>query len=401
MTAVLCRIFGLYNSGIIEDIVQETFIAALKTWPVKGVPENAPAWLMQVAKNKTLNVIKKRKKLSQWSQNMQVGEEHIERLFLDGEIRDSQLRVLVACCYPEIPVKVQIMLTLKIIGGFHNKEIAGALLMTEAAVKKAIYRAKKEVQVLHDGSTIPGTREAINRVDTIYRVIYLMFNEGYKSNYKDTPVDEDLCFEAIRLAHLLLKIEELNHGECHALLSLMYFGMARFPARTREGILLVDLKEQNRQHWNQQYIQAGFHHLRKSRVSTRLSKYHLESTIASLHCSAASFDETDWETIVGCYEKLLHIEGTPLIRINYAIALGKAKSPQEGILVLDKIDTRLSKNELSLLHAARGELQADMGHYAAARSYYQVACDMAVSEADKAFLREKMEECNRKDISPN
>lgn len=402
MTAVLTRIFGFKNSNLIEDIVQETFLSAMKTWPLKGSPDNPSAWLMQVAKNKTLNALRERKKMSVWNPNNQQEADHIGRLFLDHEIQDSQMRMLFACCYPQLAQRVQIMVTLKTLSGFSNEEIASALLMSSTAVKKAIYRAKKEMQVYyHDGIPVPDVNLAKKRLETVYTILYLMFNEGYKRSYNDHVISEDLCFEAVRLTILILDIKGVNHGKTHALLSLMYFSMARFPARRDGSGRMVDLKFQDRLLWDKNSINAGFYHLKISRESTALSKYHLESGIASLHCSAASYEKTNWKGILDYYEKLKKLENSEVIRLNYAIVLSKVKGAAAGLKALDQVEPDTTKEKQFLFLAARADMNAELKNYEIAKSYYQVAFDMAHSKADKNFLRSKIEECNRHNLSDN
>lgn len=401
MTAILTRIFGFGHSRLIEDIVQETFLAALKTWPLKGKPDNPSAWLMQVAKNKAINAVKQKNRLQKWSPEVVQEYEQIDRLFLDHEIKDSQLRMLFACCYPELPQKIQIMLMLKTMSGFSNAEIASALLMKPGAVKKAIYRAKKEIQALYNRISAPAIDEAKGRLEPVYTVLYLMFSEGYKRSYKNEIINKDLCFEAVRLATLLLDIPDVNHGKTHALLSLMYFSMARFPAREGNEGEIIDLKFQDRSLWDKNSINAGFHHLQLSRESKSLSRFHLESSIASVHCLAASFEETDWENILFYYRKLLQIEDSVITQLNFAIALSKVEGADVGLEALDKINLHSSKTKEFMLYAARAEMNTELGNYEIAKSYYQVACDMANSNADKNYLHSKMEECDRKNLSKN
>ncbi len=400
MTAILTRIFGFQHSDLIEDIVQETFLSALKTWPLKGQPDNPSAWLMQVAKNKAINTIKRDNRLQKWTPEIEEDVDRIDRLFLDHEIKDSQLRMLFACCYPELHQKQQIMLMLKTMCGFSNTEIGYVLLMSPAAVKKAIYRAKKKVQTFYNSITVPVINEARQRLETVYMAIYLMFTEGYKRSYEDQVISEDICFEAARLATLLLDIPEVNHGKTHALLSLIFFNMARFPARVGSKGEIIDLKLQDRSLWNQKSIDAGFHHLQLSRESSSLSRFHLESSIASIHCSATRYEETDWERILYCYRRLLQLVDSGIIRLNLAIVLGKVEGPEAGLQALEEVELA-SKHMDFMIHAAKADMHAELGKYEMAKSHYLVACDMAHSKADKHYLRSKIEECDRKNISDN
>lgn len=368
---------------------------------MKGQPDNPSAWLMQVAKNKAINAIKKRNRLGSLTMDSMPQVDQIDRLFLDHEIKDSQLRMLFTCCYPDLSQKNQIILMLKTLCGFSNAEISSALLMTPEAVKKALYRSKSEIHSKYQGISVPAIDIAKERLDTIYTVIYLMFSEGYKRSYDDQLISEDLCFEAVRLATLLLNITDVNHGKTHALLSLIYFNIARFPARIGNNGEIIDLKVQDRRLWDKNCLNAGFHHLKQSRQSDSLSKFHLESFIASLHCSVDSFEGTDWGSILYAYQKLMKLDDSEIIRLNAAIALGKVEGPQAGLAALEKIDLQSVKDKKYMIYAAKAELYMEMKLFDKAKSHYQVAADLAGSNADKKYLKSKIEECNRNNISLN
>lgn len=401
MTAILTRIFGFRHSNLVDDIIQETFLSALKTWPLKGQPDNPSAWLMQVAKNKANNTIKRKSKLAELDIKDLQDTDQISHLFLDHEIRDSQLRLLFACCYPELPEKTQILFMLKTLCGFSNTEIASALIMSPEAVKKSVYRAKKDIQANYDSISLPAVYSVWKKVDTVYTVIYLMFTEGYKRSTEVSIINEDLCFEAARLAKLLLDIPDLNHGKTHALLSLIYFGMSRFPARKSNLGQIIDLEQQDRSLWDKKYLNAGIHHLRQSRQSKTMSKYHLESTIASLHCSAKSFEQTDWKAIVSLYRKLLEWEDTAIVQMNYAIALARVEGAETALRALNEIDLQSLRDKQYLFYAAKADMHKELQMYEKAKSYYQVALDLALPKEDKDFLQSKMEACDRKNISKN
>jgi RNA polymerase sigma-70 factor (ECF subfamily) len=402
MTAILIRLFGFKNAELAEDIVQETFISALKSWPIKGEPYNPSAWLMQVAKNKAINVLKREQRIQ--SKAFVVAstfvEEDISELFSGREITDSQLRMLFTCCYEEIQPREQIMLILNTLGGLNNAEIGYALFLSSAAVKKAIYRAKEKVRGRHQKLPEISKNDIKERSGTVLQAIYLIFNEGYRTSLSDAIVNEDLCFTALRLAQLMLNLDGINVGEVHALLSLMYFNIARFPARN-EGNEIINLKEQDRSKWDKKLINRGFYHFKKSRSGNQLTTLHLESSIASLHCSANSFKETNWEMISICYKKLLDMSDSSMIRINYAIAVSYWKGSQTGLQLLDDFDLPLPKQKRFYLSAAKGEMNARLRNFSLAKSYYQVAADQANTKVDINYLQKKIEECDRKSFSKN
>ncbi|GAB5410096.1 MAG: sigma-70 family RNA polymerase sigma factor [Balneolaceae bacterium] len=402
MTAILTRIFGFHNAGLIEDIIQETFLSAIKTWRMKGEPENPEAWLMLVAKNKIINELNRLKRHQEKREyvHYEMAYDQIEDLFLDHEIKDSQLRLLFACCHPDLKIRAQIMLTLKTLSGFGDKEIASALLMNPSAVKKGIYRAREQLKAKHDHVGIPFLPEASERIETVITIIYLMFNEGYKTTSGKEAINEELCYEAIRLALLLLETTYSDKGKINALLSLMYLTLARFPSRLDSEGELIEIGVQDRSKWDKELISIGFSYLKKSRSSTSLSQYHLESTIASIHCTASSFEETDWVAILYCYEKLLEMSGSFIVRFNHAIALGWAKGFELGLLKLKELE-KTSKKKRSLLYSGIAEMNMQLRIYEVARSYYQVALDLAESSSDELFIMKKIAECDTKNINSN
>lgn len=403
MFSILIRLFGFDNSSLIEDIIQETFLAAMKTWSIKGVPEQPEAWLMQVSKNKLINDLKKRSNRIRLNEQFagEKLEEKVDELFLDKEIKDSQLRALFACCNPVLNKKEQIMLTLKILSGFNNSEIANALLSSPGAVKKAIYRAKKSLQEQDIDLNAPFIHEIKDRINTIHTIIYLIFNEGYKQTSGNSVINEDLCFEASRLAVLVSSIAGDHQPESYALLALIYFSMARFPARINANGEMIELETQDRSLWDKEMIYVATSLLAKSRNTKRISAYHLEATISSIHCMAKNFDATDWESITMCYQNLITIDNNPVAQINYAIALSKWKGPESGLNKLEEIEEKTSKPIKHLFYTAKAAMLFDNKQYGKAKSYYQVAYDLSKNEMDKKFLSKKIQLCDREGLNMN
>jgi RNA polymerase sigma-70 factor (ECF subfamily) len=403
MFSILIRLFGFDNSSLIEDIIQETFLAAMKTWSIKGVPEQPEAWLMQVSKNKLINELKKRNNRTRLNEQFagEKLEEKVDELFLDKEIKDSQLRALFACCNPFLNKKEQIMLTLKILSGFNDSEIANALLSSSEAVKKAIYRAKKSLQEQEIDLNAPFIHEIKDRIETIHTIIYLIFNEGYKQTSGNSVINEDLCFEASRLAVLVSSIDGDHQPESYALLALIYFSMARFPARLNTNGEMIELETQDRSLWDKEMIYAATSLLAKSRNTKRISAYHLEATISSIHCMAKNFDATDWESITMCYKNLITIDNNPVAQINYAIALSKWKGPESGLNKLEEIEEKTSKPIKHLFYTAKAAMLFDNKQYGKAKSYYQVAYDLSKNEMDKKFLSKKIQLCDREGLNMN
>ena len=408
LNAILTRIFGFEHAELVEDIVQETFLTALRRWPHHSVPDNPPAWLMRVAKNKTLNALERKGRSialdTQKESTLPVStdaEPDLDRLFLDHEIRDSQLRVLLACCNPSLPVKAQIILTLKTLSGFSIKEISAGLLMKQGAVKKALYRARKSIRNEELALDIPFLAQVPERMDAVHTALYLMFNEGYKRTEGDELIKESLCYEAARLVRLLAETLPEGRPESYALLALFCFNSARFDSRLNEEGEIVDLKVQDRSLWDREMIRNGFYYLSKARQSDRLSSYHLEAGISSVHCAASAWEQTDWESILFYYDKLLEITSSPVVRINRAIALSNLKGPEAALEALTNMEVELPTDDYHFFHATKADLHFRMNNVELARSYYQVAMDLTDSKPEKRFLAKKMDRCTTGKINTN
>lgn len=405
INAVLIRLFGFARAELAEDIIQDTFYTALKTWSYNDIPDNPSAWLMQVAKNKTLNVLKREQKKESYRTGNDRAETSIDELFLDHEIRDSQLRILFTCCHPSLSEKARIILTLKTLCGFSYAEIAGGLLMTESAVKKSLYRSRQVIRGVLDQPEIPLKKEAQGRVEEARTVLYLMFNEGYKTTRGHKLIREELCIEAARLAKLLLEMVPSNNerGHTNALLALFHFNLARFEARIDNNGDIIDLGRQNRDRWSRPLINTGFQYLKKSRSAAKPGRYHLEAAIASVHCSAKSLEDTDWTTILGYYDRLLKLMDSPILAINRAIVLSYCGNIKDGLDALEEIKNEWAEPPRAAFqyYASKADMYRRKGDHETARSYYRVSLDYTDSVPQRKFIRKKIQECDRKNISEN
>ena len=403
MSSVLIRIFGFQPLELIEDIIQETFLTALKQWGMKGVPDNPEAWLMLVAKNKIINELKRRKKVSRANDEAftEQQQQHIDELFLDHEIEDSQLKIVVACCIPDLDPKTRIMFILKYVAGFGDKEISRALLMKPETIKKRVYRARKKLSKKEFRLDDITKNDITERLDPVLQVLYLMFNEGYKKTIGDDLLDEDLCFEAIRITKILTGDSVVDTGKVHALLSLMFFHVSRFPSRINNIGGLVDLRSQDRSLWNKELIDAGLLHLMFSRESNELSKYHLLSTILAIHSTAPAFEFTDWENIITCYDRLLTVEDSFPVRLNRVIAISWQSGAEEGLKELSGLKESIPEGYSLYFYAAKAEMFERLKNYQRARSYYEVARDFAIHSKDQEYLNSKISTCDTLNIHSN
>lgn len=396
MIAALVRLFGFEHVNLAEDVVQDTFITAYQQWHFAALPEQPEAWLMTVARNKAINAVKRGARIKNFDPSLFLGEEadatgrYIDAAFAEKEITDSQLQLLFLCCHPQLPEKSQLILTLQVLCGFSLDEIANALFMQKEAVKKALYRAKEDIREkgLHTHTNFILFSE--QRTTLVLQVLYLMFNEGYKTTSDAELINTDLCYEAIRLCKLLLQIKD--NTEADALMALMFFCIARFPSRQDEQGAIVLLEDQDRSLWKQEFIREGFCYLELSRRSDRLSRYHLEAGIAAAHCTAPSYNETDWQKIIFYYDQLLLLQYSPVICIHKAFAIAAAHGPEAGLQLLGQVkDAAL--DQYYLYHAGKGSLLYKIGAYADARACFEAALIHTRSSANQSFLSKQIQNC--------
>lgn len=391
MTAVLCRLFGLNQMEQVEDIVQDTFEAALSKWRFSGIPDNPSGWLMQVAKNKALNALKRERRIQSCSvlEHVQLPDTSFENQFnillSSEEIKDCQLRLLFSCCHPCLSLKNQITLTLHTLCGFGIPEIANALFTREETVRKALARSKKILRESTNTSYEVADTKLHKPSKAVLTILYLMFNEGYKTTRGKKAVNNDLCFEAIRLAKLLD-----GDVETEALLSLMFFNLSRFPARISAPHEYLTLDEQDRSQWDRVFIEEGYYYLKKATRYKTITRFHIEAIIASLHCSASTFEETDWKKIAYLYRLLEAIEpSSPLVKLNRIIAESYIPTTR-SIEELDELETHPSLKDGFLIQAAKGDVYRRRGYNHEALKAYKRAFDRAISPFDRRFLEKRI-----------
>ncbi len=398
MVAVFVNMFGLSHVDKAEDIVQETLLAALETWKLKGIPEMPKAWLYRVAKNKLLNLLDREKYFAetvvQKCKQQLVPTDQLEMadIFLDEEIEDAQLRMMFACCHPALPAELQLILILKTLCGLSVKEIAVALLCNEDTIAKRLYRAKEKIKTEKLNLDVPTGNALNDRLDIVLKAIYLLFNEAYKSATTETILRKDLCDEALRLCALLINRPVKSEGyalpKINALMALLCFLVARFESRIDATGAIVLLAEQDRTLWNRFLIQQGYHYFKESSTGNHLSEYHIESAIASYHVSAKDFTSTNWQAIYFCYNLLYDIQPTSIVAFNRAIAKGYAENATAGIMALLAID---ELNQSHFYHTALGDFYAKNKQLTKAKAAYTLALQFVVLQAERKVIQRKLE----------
>lgn len=397
MVAVLTRIFGLHNLELAEDVVQEAFLKAMTGWKTGQMPDNPSAWLMQTARNKAIDIIRKQQYAGRYSRELlyqfRDAEASVTQFFHEEEIADSQLRMIFACAHPAMKEEDQIALTLKTISGFSSQEIAKSLLTSEQVIQKRLYRAKEFIRANNIQFNIPTGKELEQRLDTVHAVLYLIFNEGYNSMKADEIIRKDLCAEAMRLCKLLTEHKRCSQPATFALLSLMCFHAARFESRLNENNELVLLQQQDRSTWNKELINIGHAYLDRSSSGPDLSVYHIESAIAAEHCMAPAFQHTNWERMLQLYDLLMKAKPSATVQLNRAVViaeLGDITAAIESILSIEKIDQLIATHYI--YSAVLGDLYKRLSDSVKANEYLQQAHDLTSSSAEKKLIREKIEQ---------
>jgi len=309
----------------------------------------------------------------------------------DGEsIEDDRLRLVFTCCHPALSPDAQVALTLREVCGLTTEEIAQAFLSAAPALAQRIVRAKAKIRDARIPYQVPAPEELAERLDSVLRVVYLVFNEGYSASSGEFLTRVDLSSEAIRLGRLL--VELLPEPEAIGLLALMILQESRRSARASPTGELILLADQDRSLWNRDQIAEGSALVERALASRRLGPYALQAAIAAVHAEAASADATDWREIVGLYDLLLRAEPSPVVELNRAVAVAMRDGPAAGLKLVDAILARGDLQDYRLAHAARADLCRRLGETAQARASYERALALTRQEPERRFLERRLHE---------
>ncbi|MCF8323758.1 MAG: sigma-70 family RNA polymerase sigma factor [Leadbetterella sp.] len=350
ISAVLNKHFGLNHMEIAEDIVADTFLSALETWPYKGIPENPKAWLYVVAKNKTKNYITR---TNNFENNISLkifqNPEILTEIDLsERNISDSQLQMLFAICHPSISKESQIALALKILCGFGIEEIATAFLTNKETINKRLFRAKEKLKSEKIKIEFPSENKVLERIDTVLLTLYLLFNEGYYAENQDTLIRKDLCFESIGLLELLIRNYAHKIPKIHALYALMCFHSSRFDARKDQNNHTVLYQNQDENLWDKALIEKGIYHLHLATKGETATKYHIEASIA-YWMTIKQDSKEKWEQVLKLYNLLLFQEYSPIAALNRTFALSKVYGDKIAIAEAEKLKLESNPFYFSLL----------------------------------------------------
>ena len=395
LVSLLTGALGARNLDLIEDVVQSALTRALQSWSRNGIPDDPAGWLYRVARNAAIDSLRRDQRWEKVRERIWESAEASlpEEPLFEGEFADEQLRMLFLCCHAELPAESQVALALKTLCGFDVREIAPALLTSEANIQKRLTRAKERLRQLDWRPGDPDGEMIRGRLEAVRTVVYLLFNEGYNSSLPDRRIRRELCDEAIRLGRLLAGHPLAGEPATQALLSLMLFHAARFDAREDNGESFLLLEDQDRSRWDRDLLWEGWRRLIASGRGERLSRYHLEAGIAAEHCLVASPGETNWTRVVELYDLLIRLVPSPIHELNRAVAISRLRDPESALRELDKSDPPGIAEKYYLWHAVVGELSRQTGDFDRAKRSLTKAIEQCPSESEKNLLRRRVGLC--------
>ena len=392
LISLLTHKFGPSFLEQIEDAAQDTFLKAMQVWGYQSIPDNPTAWLYRVAQNRLIDVLRRDKK-SDLLGDKPLPKEKTKKeseVVLEDALEDSQLNMIFACCHPSLSQEYQIILSLKLMGGFSNKELADALLKKEDAIAKSFTRAKKQFREKVQFLQIPVQMGLQSRLFQVLRVIYLLFSEGYAATTGAQLLKRDICYEALRLALLLRKNKYCSHPNLEALIALMCFHAARFDARLDKEGDLISLEHHDRSLYNRELIEIGAYHLQQAEMEDQIpSHYHLEAARSYYHSTASTFEETDWKRLLYLYDVQVKQQFTPMVALNRLVPYAKVHGPNEALKELRELEATSDFSSVGLFYAIQADFLKELGD-SKYKSVLLKAIEYSDNELVKKYLQTKM-----------
>ena len=388
--ATLIRLLGDFD--LAEEALHDAFRAALEQWGSEGVPANPRAWLVSTGRFKAIDALRRRVRFEASVPELtrRIESSAAEDVAFDDEVEDDRLRLVFTCCHPALAPDAQVALTLREVCGLTTEEIAHAFLTPTPTLAQRIVRAKQKIRDARIPYEVPGPRELPERLASVLRVVYLVFNEGYSASSGESLTRADLSAEAIRLGRLLYEL--LPEAEVEGLLALMLLHESRRAARVSAGGDMILLADQDRSLWNRELIAEGLARVEHALASRRFGPYALQAAISAVHAEAADPAATDWAQIAGLYDVLLRVEPSPVVELNRAVAIAMRDGPAAGLTLIDALLARGELGDYALAHSARADLGRRLGRTADARAAYERALALTKQEPERRFLESRIAE---------
>jgi len=389
--ATLVRLLGDFD--LAEEALHDAFRAALEQWPIDGIPDHPRAWLVSTGRFKAIDGIRRRSRfdaLDDHEDEVEAVADETPPPWEDESIEDDRLRLIFTCCHPALASDAQVALTLREVCGLTTESIAQAFLSPAPTLAQRIVRAKAKIRDANIPYQVPTPDELPERLDSVLRVVYLVFNEGYSASSGASVTRIDLSGEAIRLGRSLAEL--LPEPEAIGLLALMLLQQSRDAARSSPSGELVLLNDQDRSLWNRDQVAEGSALVERALGARRFGPYQIQAAIAAVHANAATPEATDWGEIVGLYEVLQRLSPSPVIELNRAVAVAMRDGPAAGIALIEAILARGDLHDYHLAHAAMADLCRRIGRFPEARVAYQRALALARQEPERRFLERRLAE---------
>ncbi len=399
LVTALTRVFGLHRLEGAEAVVQEALVRALRIWPFHGMPRYPAAWLTQTTRNLALDIIRREANFEHKQQQLIAfmaqwpGRAADSAPLQEADLRETRIRLLFACCHPQLSPEAHVALLLRVLCGFSAAEIAGAFLIAESAILQRLAEARQTLREKQVALVIPDGAALFSRLEQVLHSLFLLFNEGCKAASGEVLSRAPLCQEAIRLAESLVEHPAGDQPKAHALLALLLLNGARLPAPAESAGNLLRLREQNRSQWDRGLIARGLYHLARASAGEVLSEYHLQAGIAAIHCAAPSYAATDWAQILDLYDQLLASDDSPQVALNRAVVLAEVRGPQAGIDAVLAIPDLPMLKSYYLLHAVLGELELRQNNPRAAATYFHTAVQLAELKSEQLYLTRQLQAC--------